>query len=334
MEFFINYGLFLAKLISTLAIILIALFALLNMFAHAKGKVKGQLEIQKLNEKYAEYNRTLSRVVKNKHEFKLQLKSQKKDYKQKKKLKEQSVKRIFVLNFHGDVHASSVEALRTEVTALLTLANNQDEVFLRLESGGGTVHHYGLATSQLQRIKAANIKLLVSVDKIAASGGYLMASVADCIIAAPFAIIGSIGVLAQLPNFHRFLQKKSIDFEQIAAGEYKRTLTLFGENTEQGRAKIRQEVEETHEIFKNFIKEHRKSVDIEKISTGEHWYASQAFHLKLIDKLITSDDYLFNASRTCDLYEINYRTKYSLGKRLAYSFRQACYQICSGTFIK
>ncbi|QHG92487.1 protease SohB [Coxiella endosymbiont of Amblyomma sculptum] len=328
MEFFGNYGLFLAKLISILVSILIALFVLLSVVAHTKAKPKNKLHVQKINKQYEEYNRILLRAVKNKHEFKLQLRSQKKNRKQKEQLKE-AKKRIFVLSFNGDIHASSVEALRTEVTALLTLANRKDEVFVRLESSGGVVHSYGLATSQLQRIKAANIKLLVSVDRIAASGGYLMACVADYIIAAPFAIVGSIGVLAQLPNFHRYLQKKSIDFEQITSGEYKRTLTLFGKNTEKGRAKIQQEVEEMHKIFKDFIKEHRRMVNIEQVSTGEHWYALQALHLKLVDELKTSDDYLFTASQTCDLYEVHYRIKHALDERLTRSFKKVYQQFCS-----
>ncbi|MFW0094397.1 MAG: protease SohB [Coxiella endosymbiont of Haemaphysalis qinghaiensis] len=326
MEFVSNYSLFLAKLISIVTAILIILFAFLGMLTYAKGKSKGKLDVRRFNDKYEQYNRILLHAIKSRHELKLQLKSQEKEYKRKVKSKELK-KRIFILNFNGDIHASAVEALREEVTALLTLANQEDEVLVRLESVGGIVHSYGLAASQLQRIKEANIKLLVAIDKIAASGGYLMACVADWIIAAPFAIVGSIGVLAQLPNFHRYLQKKSIDFEQITAGEYKRTLTLFGENTEKGRAKIRQEVEEMHALFKNFIKEHRKVVDVEQVATGEHWCASQAMNLRLIDELKTSDNYLLTASQTCNLYEIRYRIKLTLGKRLAHGLSQAYCQL-------
>ena len=326
MGFFSNYGLFLAKLVSVVAAILVILLAFLGMLAYAKGKSKGKLDVRKFNDKYEEYNRILSHAIKSKHERKLQLKSQKKECKRKIKSKDPK-KRIFVLNFNSDIRASAVEALREEVTALLTFANKEDEVLVRLESGGGMVHSYGLAASQLKRIKEANIKLLVAIDKMAASGGYLMACVADWIIAAPFAIVGSIGVLAQLPNFHRYLQKKSIDFEQVTAGEYKRTLTLFGENTEKGRAKMRQEVEEMHTLFKNFIKEHRKVVDIKQVATGEHWCASQAMNLRLIDELKTSDNYLLTASQTCDLYEIRYRTKHTLGKRLTHWLSQAYYQL-------
>lgn len=326
MEFINNYSLFLAKLISITVAILIILFVFLSMLAYAKGKPKGKLDVRRFNDKYEQYNRILLHAIKSRRELKLQLKSQKRKYKRKIKSKELR-KRIFILNFNGDVHASAVEALREEITALLTLANKEDEVLVRLESGGGMIHSYGLAASQLQRIKEANIKLLVSIDKIAASGGYLMACVADWIIAAPFAIVGSIGVLTQMPNFHRYLQKKSIDFEQITAGEYKRTLTLFGQNTEKGRAKIRQEVEEVHTLFKNFIREHRKVVDVEQVATGEHWCASQAMSLRLIDELQTSDNYLLTASQRCDLYEIRYMIKLTLGKRLARGLNQAYCQL-------
>jgi serine protease SohB len=222
-----------------------------------------------------------------------------------------------VLHFNGDIRASAVSALREEITAILTMAEKTDEILVCLDSGGGLVNAYGLAASQLQRIKDAKIKLIIAIDKVAASGGYMMACIADRIIAAPFAIIGSIGVLAQIPNFHRFLQKKSIDFEQLTAGQYKRTLTLFGENTEKAREKMQQEIDDTHELFKTFIHQHRPNIDIEKVSTGEHWYATTALNLNLVDALQTSDDYLLSASKQADIYEICFKLKKSLGKRLS-----------------
>ncbi|MCH7695932.1 MAG: protease SohB [Proteobacteria bacterium] len=216
---------------------------------------------------------------------------------------------IYVLNFNGDIRASEVASLREEITALLTVADKNDEVIVLLESGGGTVHGYGLAASQLRRIKDKSIKLTISVDKVAASGGYMMACVADHIIASPFAIIGSIGVLAQIPNFNRFLKKHNIDFEQISAGKYKRTLSLFGENTDEDREKLRQELEDTHQLFKEFVSENRTKIDIEKIATGEHWHGKNALKLGLIDELMTSDDFLSEASNSADIYEISYYRK-------------------------
>ncbi|WP_267256322.1 protease SohB [Coxiella endosymbiont of Ornithodoros maritimus] len=332
MDFLANYGLFLAKLTSLLLAIAVLLFIFFGLFfgliAHTKNKAKGKLDVHKLNDKYKSYHRTLSIAIKGKYELKRFLKSQKK--KKKKPNTSEAKKRIFVLDFQGDIRASAVCALREEITALLTTATHDDEVLLRLESGGGVVHGYGLAASQLQRIKDAHIKLVIAIDKVAASGGYLMACVADRIIAAPFAIVGSIGVFVQLPNFHRYLRKKYIDFEQIMAGDYKRTLTLFGENTEKGRAKIKEEVEETHMLFKSFIKEHRQEVDVEQIATGEHWYASKALDLRLVDELKTSDDYLLAASQNYDLFEIQYKRKPPLAERVFHNASRAYQQLLNG----
>lgn len=228
-----------------------------------------------------------------------------------------ATKCIFVLDFDGDIRASAVTSLRQEISAILTLARSEDEVVVRLESGGGVVHGYGLAASQLQRIRAHNIPLTVAVDKVAASGGYMMACVADKIIAAPFAIIGSIGVLAQLPNLHRLLKKHEIDFEQLYAGEYKRTLTMFGENTDKAREKMQQELQETHDLFKAHVKDQRPQLNIGKVATGEHWFGSRALELGLVDHLQTSDDYLMAARFDTRLILLNYTAKKTLLNQLA-----------------
>ena len=216
---------------------------------------------------------------------------------------------MFVLNFHGDIRATAVTSLREEVTAVLTAAQPEDEVLVRLESAGGLVHGYGLAAAQLLRIRDRRLKLTVAVDKVAASGGYMMACVADRIIAAPFAILGSIGVIAQLPNFNRLLKKHDVDFEQFMAGEHKRTVTLFGENTDKGRQKFQEEIEDIHNLFKDFVRNHRPQVDRERVATGEHWFGARALDCRLVDELRTSDDYLLDASASADLYEIIYTGK-------------------------
>ena len=328
MNFLLDYSLFLMKLISLVLTIFIIPFIFFSFVAFAKNKAKDKIDIYTLNNKYKNYHRILSVAIKGKHELKRFLKSQKKENK-KNSTTNKSKKRVFVLNFHGDIYASAVCALREEITAILTIAIGSDEVLLRLESSGGLVHSYGLAAAQLQRIKDANIKLIVAIDKVAASGGYLIACIADHIIAAPFAIVGSIGVLAQLPNFHRYLQKKYIDFEQIIAGDYKRTLTLFGENTQKGRMKMKEEVEETHMLFKSFIKQHRTQIDIEQIATGKHWYASKAIELKLVDELKTSDDYLLTASQNCNLFEVRYKQKPSIGERISKNISHICQKLLS-----
>jgi serine protease SohB len=232
--------------------------------------------------------------------------------------KESDKKRIYALNFHGDIRASAVAALREEITAILTVASKNDEVFLRLESGGGVVHGYGLAASQLMRLREKNIPLTVSVDKVAASGGYMMACVANQIIAAPFAIIGSIGVIAQVPNFNKVLKKHDVEFEQFTAGEFKRTVTMFGENTEEAKAKFREEIEDIHVLFKDFIVQHRPNVDIVKVSTGESWPGTRALERNLVDELKTSDDYLLENSQYADIFEIKYVSKKSVFEKLGF----------------
>ncbi len=185
-------------------------------------------------------------------------------------------KRLYVLNFDGDIRASATDNLREEITAVLNQSTEGDEVLVKVESPGGLVHGYGLAASQLRRIRDAEVPLTIAVDKVAASGGYMMACVADRIIAAPFAVLGSIGVLAQVPNFHRLLKKHDIDFELFTAGEYKRTVTMFGENTEKGREKFTEDLEETHDLFKDFVSENRPQLDIARVATGEVWYGTRS----------------------------------------------------------
>ncbi|KPJ67546.1 MAG: hypothetical protein AMJ43_04675 [Coxiella sp. DG_40] len=304
-HFLSEYGIFLAKVVTSLTAMLILISFVTAITS--KGKRKEKLTIRKLNEKYKSMRDILNREILSKKDFRQLVKEQKKQKKMLKKAAEKEAKkRIFVLNFKGDIRASEIETLREAITAILKVATIKDEIVVCIESVGGMIHSYGLAASQLQRIRDRQIPLIAIIDKAAASGGYLMACVADKVFAAPFAIIGSIGVVAQLPNFNRLLKKHDIDFEQITAGEYKRTLSLFGENTDEGRKKMREDVEEAHKLFKNFVSLHRPSVNIEKLATGEHWYGKRAVELGLIDKLITSDDYLLTASDHANLYEISY----------------------------
>ena len=310
-EFLTEYGMFLAKLSTVVALIMLVIGALFFMVMRSRSAMNEHLDIKNINQKYEQLQLMLRFAIFSKKEFKKAVKEIKSKHKKGGKKQGQATdrRRVFILNFKGDIRASEVHSLREEITALLTVAGKRDEVLVKVESSGGTVHGYGLAASQLKRVRNKNITLTVSVDKVAASGGYMMACVADKIIAAPFAIIGSIGVLAQLPNFNRFLKKHGIEFEQISAGRHKRTLTLFGENTDEDREKLKDELEETHDLFKHFVKENREIVDVEKIATGEHWYGKQALELKLVDQLLTSDDYLCTASENADLYELEYVRK-------------------------
>lgn len=315
MEFLIEYGMFLAKFLTVVLIVLFAIGAIIFIVSRAKSDNE-HLNIKNINEKYETMRFMLNSQVLDKKEFKKYLKKQKQDLKEKDKAILDERKKIFVLDFKGDIKASTVSSLREEITAILTIAEKKDEIVVILESGGGTVHGYGLGASQLKRIRNKGIMLTVAVDKVAASGGYMMACVAEKIIAAPFAIIGSIGVLAQIPNFHKLLKKMDIDFEQVTAGDYKRTLTMFGENTDADREKFKEELEDTHHLFKEFVKDNREQVDIHKIATGEHWYGKRAIELNLVDELITSDDYLSSAANAADIFEIKYERKKPVTEKL------------------
>lgn len=312
---------FSAKLIIVLGFILLLLSGILALLNKGKEeKNKGHIQIKNLNEEYDGIKEMTLEIILSKKQLKKFYKERKQKEKGNKKSRGiETTKNLFVLQFDGDIKASAVSSLREEVTAVLSVATPQDEVVVCLESAGGMAHAYGLASSQLSRIREKNIPLTVIIDKVAASGGYLMACVANKILAAPFSIIGSIGVIVQLPNFNRWLKDKHIDFEQLTAGNYKRTLTLFGENTEEGREKLRSEIEEVHQLFKKLIQEHRPEIDIEKVSTGEHWLGKQALELKLIDGLTTSDDYLFENSQSANVFEITYQIKKSLSEKLTSS---------------
>ncbi len=321
MEFVTEYGMFLAKTVTAVVAILVIVGAVAAISARHKTAAKEHVEVKHLNQKFEGMAHLLESATMPKKEMKEREKKRKKQAKaEKKKLSadaDSHKKRIYVLNFDGDIRGSEVASLREEVTAVLTVATPQDEVLLRLESTGGMVHAYGLAASQLQRVKDKKIPLTAAVDKVAASGGYMMACVADKIIASPFSIIGSIGVLTQIPNFHRLLKKHDIDFEQITAGEFKRTVTLFGETTDKAREKLKEEVEETHVLFKDFIKQQRPALEVEKVATGEHWLGSRALELGLVDELRTSDDYLLASSEYADIYEVTYTTKQTIIEKLA-----------------
>jgi serine protease SohB len=307
MEFLNEYGLFLAKVATLVVAALALLGGIVVLTRHGeRPESRGRLDVRHLNHDYENMALTLKAATLPKKAFKQARKEQKAKDKQHDKTPH---RRVFVLNFHGDLRASAVAALREEVTAVLIVAQPEDEVVVRLESAGGLVHAYGLAAAQLLRIRDRRMKLTVAVDKVAASGGYLMACVADRIIAAPFAILGSIGVIAQLPNFNRLLKKHDVDYEQFMAGEHKRTVTVFGENTDKGRQKFQAEIEEAHTLFKDFVKTHRAQVDLQQVATGEYWYGTRALDCRLADELRTSDDYLLAMSASADLYEVTFTGK-------------------------
>ncbi|NCF74286.1 MAG: protease SohB [Gammaproteobacteria bacterium] len=312
MDFLAEYGLFLLKVITVVAgiVVIIVVAAAAGRKASHEG-----LEVENLNKKHESLAESLRNAVLSKDEQKKAAKKKKK--KDKAEAKETSTRpRSFVIDFKGDLKASAVPSLREEVSAILDVATEDDEVIVRLENHGGVVHEHGLAASQLVRIRDRNIPLTVCVDKVAASGGYLMACVATKIYAAPFAILGSIGVLAQIPNFNRMLDSHGVNFEQVTAGKYKRTVTMFGENTDADRAKLKEELEEVHGLFKDAVVRYRPDLDLEKIATGEHWYGTRALELGLADEIRTSDELLSELAGERDLYSLSYKIKQPLQKRL------------------
>ena len=213
-----------------------------------------------------------------------------------------SGKKVFVLDFLGNIKADAVANLREEISAIISAGKQGDEVVVRLESGGGQVNAYGLAAAQLIRLKDAGFDLTICVDKIAASGGYMMACTANKILASEFAVIGSVGVVSQLPNFYEFLNK--------------RTVTMFGENSDKDRAKYQEDINRIHQLFKDFIQKHRQNIDIDKIATGEFWFGVDAKTLNLVDDIMTSDAYLLQQMNKHDVFLLQSYTEPTLAEKL------------------
>lgn len=303
MYFVIEYLLFAAKAVTVLGLCLLPFVVVLLLVKNARRHgAQGDLVVERLNDKLLDRQLDMQAHLLPAKAFKQRLKDVRKT--RKAEADHPPGKRLFVCDFAGDLRAEAVSSLRHEISSILSVASGEDEILVVLESAGGTIHGYGLAASQLQRVRDRGIRLTVAVDKIAASGGYMMACVADQIIAAPFAIIGSIGVVAQIPNFNRLLRKHDIDFELVTAGKYKRTLTMFGENTEAGREKFQADIDDAHALFKDFVGSHRPHLDIERVGTGEYWFGTRALELALVDSLATSDEYLINAARDRGVYRV------------------------------
>lgn len=332
MEFLQEYGLFLAKA-ATVVIAIGIVIGLMVAAGHSRRTPKqGYIEVRKYNDDIEDMTDTIEELVMDKYQLKSRRKAQDKQLKEdgkqaKKQAKENKSKQDdnpvaakpqhYVLDFDGDIRASEVEKLRQEITAVLSVAQAQDEIVLRLESAGGMVHAYGLAASQLERIRAADIKLTICVDKVAASGGYMMACLGTKIIAAPFAILGSIGVVAEVPNIHRLLKKHDIDVDVLTAGEHKRSLTVMGENTRKGKDKFMEDLQITHDLFKDWVAQQRPQVNIKEVANGDVWYGQQALSNNLVDALGTSDDYLQQlVKQEASVILVSYEEKKSVGEKL------------------
>jgi serine protease SohB len=293
-----NYFIFLLETITILAAFLLVITKI-STCKKTNKSTNSNIEVTKINDSFQEVESHVYKKILDKTEYKKHSKSVKKASKNNSK-----ADKIFVLEFKGDLRASAVVSLREEISAIIAVAAEHDEVVLKLESPGGCVHDYGLAASQLARLRKHNIKLTVCVDKMAASGGYLMAVVANRIVAAPFAVIGSIGVILQLPNLNQFLKDKKINFEQITAGKQKRNLTLFGENTNEDRKNAKEQIEEVHKLFTDFVMKYRPNINIDKVATGRAWHAIDAIELNLIDEITTSDDTILKLLKSHNVFNI------------------------------
>ncbi|CAL4326343.1 protease SohB [Buchnera aphidicola] len=330
MNLLVNYELFLAKII-TILIFIASIIIFFCLIIKRKRNIKNTFKITVLNDHYKDIKNNVFLSTMNSFEKKIWLKKEKEKNKKNNKEEKKKIlqnqaqyfrnkkKVLYVLDFKGGVYANEVIGLREEISAILSVANQKDEVLLRLESSGGVIHGYGLAASQLNRLREKGIRLIVSVDKIAASGGYMMACVADYIVSAPFAIIGSIGVVGQIPNFNKLLKKCNIDVELHTAGDYKRTLTMFGNNTDSTRKKFCEELNSTHQLFKNFIQEMRPSLDIESVSNGEYWFGTMALKKKLVDEISTSDDILISKMEEYTVLNIQYIYTKKILERFTFS---------------
>ncbi|MFC0323000.1 protease SohB [Gallibacterium melopsittaci] len=351
-DILLNYSVFILEVI-TLLVIIAVIFGVIFTLKQKNHNKTGELRITNLNAQYEDQQQVLKAFRLDEQQAKQLAKSRKKQEKAEAKAAKKKAKQLekgaveqsesdlfsqqkpclFVLDFQGDIQASATNALREELNAILAVARpEKDEVLLRLESPGGVVHGYGFAASQLQRLRERGIPLTVAVDKVAASGGYMMACVADKIVAAPFAILGSIGVVAQVPNIHRLLKKHDVDVDVMTAGEYKRTVTMLGENTEKGKQKFQQELEETHQLFKQFVAEHRPQVAIEQVATGEHWFGKQALSLALVDEIKTSDDVILQALAEKDVLQVKYCVKKSLAQKLGKQAEESAANVVEKAF--
>ena len=312
-----DYSLFLIKLLSIALVLLFVFATVISLLRRQQPGEPGHLQVRRLNTRLRELQETMEHQLLDQRSAKARHKQRQREEKQRRKGRTKPRPRAYVLDFEGDLRASQLNSLRQEITAIISVAERGEEVILRLESPGGMVHSYGLAASQLVRLREHGLHLTVAVDKVAASGGYMMACVGERILAAPFAILGSIGVVAQIPNFRRLLQRHHIDFEQHTAGEYKRTLTMFGHNTDTARRKFREDLDDTHQLFKDFVGQYRPELDLDKVATGEYWFGTRAHALGLSDEISTSDEYLLKLSQDHDVYELKYRLKPPLAERLA-----------------
>jgi serine protease SohB len=322
MAFWLDIAAFLVK-----ALIIVAavggLAVLIARLARSGEPKDQEIKVRPLDERYDDMRDAMDGALLDRKERKALAKRHKKEAKADARARRghEPGKRVYVLSFKGDMRASAVKRLGAEIDAVLIAARPAtDEAVIRIESPGGTVTGYGLAAAEILRLRERKIKVTASVDQVAASGGYMMACAADRIVAAPFAVVGSIGVVAPAPNLHRLLKKNDIDYEEMTAGEFKRTVSVLGEITPAGREHFREKLDTTHDAFKAHVAACRPNLDIARVANGDYWLAREAMALGLVDEILTGDELLFRARDGARLYEVSTEARKNLLERLSGAF--------------
>lgn len=310
-----DYFLFLLKSITVVMAIVIIAGTIIRATKEGHEPSQGKLSITRLNKALEAIRLRMQQETLGKKALKKEVKALKEQHKKEDKSNDDKPN-AYTIRFKGDIQASQVDALRQEVTAILTTAKAGEEVVISIESPGGAVPGYGLAASQILRLKEADLKVTACVDQVAASGGYMMACVADRILAAPFSIVGSIGVLSQVPNIHRFLKRFDVDVDVLTAGKHKAPMTLMGENTEEGKQKHVQDLNAIHTRFKELVKLHREELNIDDVSEGDFWLAEDALKLNLVDEISTSDAYIMSLCAQANVYRVQWQPHKSFEQRI------------------
>lgn len=168
-------------------------------------------------------------------------------------------------------------------------------IVLRVDSPGGTV----AASEEIATyVKECEKPVVVSVGDVGASGAYMISSQADSIWANPGSSVGSIGVIAQIPNVSGLLDMVGVEFQTFTAGEYKDAGSAYRDLTKEEEALIQGEVEEAYDQFIDIVAEGRglERAKVEELAIGWTWSGVRAKELGLVDEVGTYRDALEDAA--------------------------------------
>lgn len=223
-------------------------------------------------------------------------------------------KTAVLLSFNGDINATEVIEFGRAVSMIVQMKDLVSEVYIIINSGGGVVNGYGLLASEIERLHYSEIETYALIDQVAASGGYMAACVANHVVAAPFAYIGSIGVVSEMPNFNQILSDNGINIEQHTAGKSKRTVTPLGKITDEDRNEFKKKLERIHRSFINHVSHYRNINDADEnknsiIFSGDYWIAEETVELELglVDEISTSQEFLLDKMKEYNIIEITFQ---------------------------